>query len=84
VQTAIADARASWDNYTAYSETVKSYKELYNQTSNKFELGMVNALDVGVAQNNLIQAEGQLLHAKYTYILRMKILDFYRGVPIAL
>lgn len=84
VQTAIADAKASWDNYTAYSETVKSYKELYNQTSNKFELGMVDALDVGVAQNNLIQAEGQLLHAKYTYILRMKILDFYRGVPIAL
>ncbi len=84
VQTAVADAKASWDNYKAFSETVKSYKELYEQTVNKFELGMVNALEVGIAQNNLIQAEGQLLHAKYTYILRMKILDFYKGVPIAL
>ncbi|NHB67346.1 TolC family protein [Perlabentimonas gracilis] len=84
VQSAIADARAAWDGYIAYSEAVKSYQELYKQTVNRFELGMVNALDVGVAQNNLIQAEGQLLHAKYTYILRMKILDFYRGVPIAL
>jgi outer membrane protein len=54
------------------------------QTATKFDLGMVNALEVGVAQNNLIQAEGQLLYAKHTYILRMKILDFYRGVPIAL
>lgn len=84
VQSAIADARAAWDGYIAYSEAVNSYQELYKQTVNRFELGMVNALDVGVAQNNLIQAEGQLLHAKYTYILRMKILDFYRGVPIAL
>jgi len=45
---------------------------------------MVNALDMGIAQNNLIKAEGELLHAKYTYLLKTKILDFYRGVPISL
>ncbi len=84
IQSAIADAKAAWDGYLAYSEAVKSYQELYKQTANKFELGMVNALDLGVAQNNLVKAEGELLHAKYTYLLKTKILDFYRGIPISL
>jgi outer membrane protein len=84
VQNAFAQAQAAWDNYKAYSESAESFKELYNQTVSRFELGMVNALDLGVAQNNLVKAEGELLHAKYTYLLRTKILDFYRGIPISL
>lgn len=84
VQSAYSDARAAWDNYLAYSESAESYKELYDQTAKRFELGMVNAIDMGIAQNNLIKAEGELLHAKYTYLLKIKILDFYRGVPITL
>ncbi len=84
VQTAFADAKASWDNYLAYKESAKSFKELYDQTARRFELGTASALDVGLAQNDLIKAEGELLHAKYTYVLRVKILDFYRGLPITL
>lgn len=84
VQMALSDSQAAWDKYLAYTETAASYRELYEQTSRKFELGMVNALEVGVAQNNLIKAEGELLHAKYTYLLKIKILDFYKGVPITL
>jgi outer membrane protein len=84
VQSAYSDASAAWDKYLAYSESAESYKELYDQTAKRFELGMVNAIDMGIAQNNLIKAEGELLHAKYTYLLKIKILDFYRGVPITL
>ncbi|MDX9845719.1 MAG: TolC family protein [Tenuifilaceae bacterium] len=79
-----AEALGAWNNFLAYNESVKSYKELYDQTSNRFKLGMINAQELGIAQNNLIKAEGDLLYAKYAYVLRMKILDFYRGVPIAL
>ncbi len=84
VQRAHAEANASWDNYVAFKESVESFRELYNQTSQRFNLGLVSAIDVGLAQNNLVKAEGELLHAKYTYILRVKILDFYRGTPITL
>ncbi len=84
IVTAHAEALGAWNNFLAYDESVKSYKELYEQTSNRFKLGMINAQDLGIAQNNLIKAEGDLLYAKYAYVLRMKILDFYRGVPITL
>lgn len=84
VQSAYNDAIASWNNYLAYTESAKSYKELYDQTAQRFELGNVSAIDLGLAQNNLIKAEGELLHAKYSYLLKLKILDYYRGVPITL
>ncbi len=84
IQTAFADAISSWDNYLAYKESAESFKELYNQTVKRFELGTASALDVSLAQNDLIKAEGELLHAKYNYVLRVKILDFYRGLPITL
>ena len=84
VQSSLSDAQLSWDNYLAFSETVESYKELFDQTVNKYNLGMVNAIEVGIAQNNLVKAQADLLHAKYSYVLKLKILDFYRGVPITL
>jgi outer membrane protein len=84
VQSAYADVQASWDNYLSYTESVKNYQELYEQTVKRFELGMVSAIDLGLSQNNLMKAEGELLHAKYTFMLRMKILDFYKGMPITL
>ena len=44
----------------------------------------IENIDYEVAHNNLVKAQGDLLHAKYSYILKLKILDFYRGVSITL
>ena len=38
--------------------------------------------DYEVAENNLFQAKSDLLRAKYDYIFKIKILDFYQGKPI--
>lgn len=84
VEQAHADSKASWDKYLASKESVAAFTEVFEETRKKFELGMVSAIDFGLAQSNLVKAEGDLLHAKYSYVLRTKILDFYRGVPISI
>lgn len=84
VEQAHADSKASWDKYLASKESVAAFTEVFEETRKKFELGMVSAIDLGLAQSNLVKAEGDLLHAKYSYVLRTKILDFYRGVPISI
>lgn len=78
------EAVGAMKNFLAYDESVRSFRELYDQMYNRFNLGMVNAQDLALSQNNLIKAEGDQLYAKYSYVLRVKILDFYRGVPITL
>lgn len=84
LQQAYADAIASYDRYLSFQESVVSYGEVYNQAKQKFDLGMINSVDFEIARNNLTKAQGELLHAKYTYLLKLKILDFYRGIPITL
>ncbi len=84
VQQAYADAKGEFYRYQSMVESEASFKELFDINTEKFNLGMVNAVDYGLARNNHIRAQGDLLHAKYSYLLKLKILDFYRGVPITL
>ncbi len=84
IQQAYAAVKAEYDRYESLKEAESSFKEVYEVSKEKFNLGMVNAIDYGIARDNLIRSQGELLHAKYSYLLRLKILDFYRGVPITL
>jgi len=45
---------------------------------------MVNSVEYNQSKNNLTTAQSELLQARYEYIFRAKILDFYNGVPIEL
>jgi outer membrane protein len=45
---------------------------------------MVNSVEYNQSKNNLAVAQSELLQARYEYIFRTKILDFYNGIPIEL
>jgi outer membrane protein len=40
---------------------------------------MATTLEYTTAQNNVYQAENELIQAKYEYIFQLKILEFYNG-----
>ncbi|TAJ15158.1 TolC family protein [Marinilabiliaceae bacterium JC017] len=84
IQQAYADAIRSFKNYQASEEAVESYKESFRYTEKKFNVGLVNSVDYNVAKTDFTKAQSDLLQGKYEYILRTKILDFYRGIPIKL
>ena len=84
VQQAYADATASYKQYLASEEAVKSYEESFAYTQKRFDLGMVTSVDYNIAKTDYTKAQLDLLQAKYEYILRSKILDFYNGKPIQL
>lgn len=76
------DAIAAYKTYHANKSTVKSLKESFSYTEQKFTLGMLNSVDYNLAKSRLTQAESDLLRAKFDYIFKTKILDFYMGVPL--
>jgi outer membrane protein len=84
VQQAYAAAKAEFARYESMKEAEASFKEVYEASKEKFNLGMINAVDYSIARDNHIKAQGDLLGAKYSYLLKLKILDFYRGIPITL
>jgi outer membrane protein len=45
-------------------------------------VGAANFTDYQVANNNLFRAKSDLLRAKYDFVFRKKILEFYKGEQI--
>lgn len=84
IQQAYADATASIKKYLAAKKSVTASQESFRYIQQKFDVGMINTVDFNLAKNNLAKARSELIKAKYEYVFRIKILDFYRGIPIKL
>jgi outer membrane protein len=84
IETAYNSALAADLSYKASLIRVSSLEETFRIAQQRFDLGAINSVDFQVAQNNLFNAQADLLNAKYTYIFRVKVLDFYLGNPINL
>jgi len=84
IEQAYTNAVAALKKYMASTKAVESMQEAFRYTEEKFNVGMVNSVEYNQAKNNLTKAQSDLAQAKYDYIFRTKILDFYNGVPIQL
>jgi outer membrane protein len=84
IETAYNQALASEQSYQASLIRVKSLNESFRIAQQRFDLGAINSVDYQIAQANLFNAQADLLNAKYTYIFRVKVLDFYLGNTINL
>ncbi|MDD4426292.1 MAG: TolC family protein [Mariniphaga sp.] len=84
IEQAYMNALAALNRYLSGEKAVKSTEEAFRYTEEKFNVGMVNMVEYNQSKNYLTVARSELLQAKYEYIFRAKILDFYNGVPIEL
>lgn len=84
IQQAHANAIAALENYLAMQESVISNHEAFNYSEERFNVGMINSVDYNLAKNNLTRAQSDLVQAKYDYIFKTKILDFYQGKELKL
>lgn len=84
VQQAYADAFAALKKFRASERALVSMEESFKYTEKKFEVGLVNTVEFNTSKNQLTSTQSDLLQAKYDFIFRIKILNFYRGEPITL
>src|SRR5690554_3538376 len=84
IETSYTSAYAARQSYQASLTRVASLEEAFRMAQQRFDVGGLNSVDFQVAQNNLFGAQADLLNAKYEYIFRVKVLDFYLGNPITL
>jgi len=79
IQQAVQDAVAGYQKYDAGLKSVSAQQEAMNFNQQKYEVGLISTYDFLLAKNNLALAQANLLQAKYDYIFRLKVLDFYMG-----
>ena len=82
IQQSHADAQAALKRYHASEKNVDALQEAFRYTEQRFGVGMVNSLEYNDAKNRLTIAKSERLQAKYEFIFRSKILDFYMGNPL--
>lgn len=65
--------------YKTILEQVNAFEESFRAAGIRFNSGVGNSIDYLTAKNNLDRANINLIIAKYDYVLRTKILDYYQG-----
>lgn len=84
IQQAWADASASLKRYAASGKKVEATEESFKYAEQRFNVGMLTSLDYNNAKNELQRSQSEMLQAKYDYVFKTKVLDFYMGIPIKL
>lgn len=77
-----ANARAALNKYNASKSSVEASTEAFNYAQQKFNAGVISALDFSTAKNRLFAAESNMLQAKYDFIFKLKVLEYYEGKPL--
>lgn len=68
--------------YIMSQKKVQANDLAYRSVSQKFAEGMVTAIDLQTASNNLLQARSDLLHARLQYIIKCRMVGYYNGIPL--
>ena len=82
IETAYNDVYSSGKSYQSSVRQVAAQEESFRATKQRYDNGAANYAEYELAENNLFQARSDLLRAKYNYIFKLKVLDFYQGKPI--
>jgi len=79
IQQAWYNAVAAESKYNSSEVAVKANEESFRLMSEKFNNGKATFVEYNEAKLNLTKALSDKLQAKYDYLFRTKILDFYKG-----
>jgi outer membrane protein len=84
IEQSYADAVAALKKYNSSLQKVTAQEESFKYTQQKFDVGMLTSFDFNTAKKDLTTAQSDLLQAKYDFIFKTTIIDFYMGNPISI
>lgn len=84
VQSAYFEVNSSFASFEAARESVRYAEISFDFAQKSFNAGVINLYDFNRSRNDLMIARSQMLQAKYNFIFKQKVLDFYAGKAITL
>ena len=79
IQRAFTDARAALKSYEAAQLSLQSQEVAFQNSQERFIIGALNSFDLEQSRLRMINARSSLINAKYDFIFKTKVLDFYLG-----
>lgn len=82
VEQASFNMEAAYSRYQKLTGQVASFEESFRGAEIRFNAGAINSVEYLVVKNNLDRANINLVIARYEYLLRTMVLDYYQGKPL--
>ncbi len=83
IQVAIANVRSAKKQMEAAQKTLEASQLAFENAEKRYQIGASNAFERSTARNSFDIASNNLSVAKYDYLFKIKVLEFYLGKPIA-
>jgi outer membrane protein len=84
IEQSYTDMAGGSRQFSSAKEVLRTETEAYNIMELKYKNGAANASDLIIETNKFSTAQSQVAQAKYNFIFKKKILDFYLGKSILL
>ena len=82
IQRGFTDAQAAFKAYNAAKKSLASQEFAFNSARERYTIGNITAFDLEQARVQFINAQSSLINAKFDFIFKTKVLDFYMGKPL--
>lgn len=82
VYTAYTDAQGALKAYDAAVSAEEARSQSFTYAQERYEVGLINVFDLNQAQTLAVNAQSEVLRTKYDFIFKVKILEYYFGIPI--
>lgn len=84
INQAYVDVSVTLKSYEAAEKTLEARRTAYQYSKDRFDVGLMNSFEFSQAQARLDNAEADVIRTKYNHIFRLKILEFFYGIPLSL
>jgi len=82
IQRAYTDAQAALKTFIASNKSLKARELSFNNARERYDIGALNAFELDQNRVQLVNAEANLINAKFDFVFKTKVLDFYMGNKI--
>lgn len=84
IQQAYNDAVAALNKYNAAMKKVNATSESFKYAEQKFNVGLINSVEYNDAKKEYNNALSESIQAKFDFVFRTTVIDFYLGKPLTL
>ncbi|MDO6761021.1 TolC family protein [Tamlana sp. 2_MG-2023] len=82
IQRAFTDAQGAFKSYVASKKALEAQEIALENTKERFNAGIITSFDLEQSRVKYVNAQSSLINAKYDFVFKTKVLDFYMGKPI--
>jgi outer membrane protein len=79
---AYTDAQGALKKYASAKVAYETSQQSFSYAEQKFNAGALNSFDYNNSKNRVLRTQTDMLNAKYDFIFKLKVLDYYQGKPL--